>query len=140
MNVVDYVKLIGGFVFGAIFLGDPLLETIKWLKRRGRLVRVPGVIVGRRDTRGVTGASPAAARQRAAIFQFTTLDGHVVEAESNVTSFPGPKPGKSVMVIYDPNDPDEAETTGRMALIWAVRVAAMIGGVLLLTYSLMRVL
>lgn len=137
MNVVDYIKLIGGFVVGALFLGDSLLDTIKWLKRRGRLVRVPGVIVGLRDTRGETGGSPAA-YQRAAIFRFTTLDGHVVEAESNVSSFPGPKPGKRVTVIYDPSHPGEAETTGRMLIIRILRVIGMVGGLLLLAHSFSR--
>lgn len=139
MHVGDYVKLVAGFVFGAIFFGDSLQETIRWLKRRGRLVRVPGVIVGRRDTRGETGGSPGA-YQRAAIFRFTTLDGHVVEAESNVSSFPGPKPGKRVTVIYDPIHPDKAETTGRMMIIWIMRVMAMVAGVFLLAYSFSRVL
>lgn len=139
MNALDYVQPIIGVVVGAIFFGDTFHETVKWLMHRGRFVRVPGVIVGRRDARGETGGGPAV-YQRAAIFRFTTLDGHVVEAESNVHSFPGPKPGKRVTVVYDSHRPDEAETTGRMAIVWIVRVVGMVGGVVLLTYSLANLL
>lgn len=127
MHVFDYVKLVFETVVSVIFFGDPLYQIVKRLKRHGRYVKVPGVIIGRRSTRGELGMG-SGTYSRAAIFRFTTLDGRVVEAESNVSSFPGPKPGRPVTVIYDPHDPDEAETTGRMRIIWIVRIIVMIGG------------
>lgn len=133
MHVFDYVKLVFEAVVSAIFFGDPFYHVVKRLKRHGRYVKVPGVIIGRRSTRGELGMG-SGTYSRAAIFRFTTLDGRVVEAESRVSSFPGPKPGRPVTVIYDPDNPDEADTTGRMTIIWIIRIIVMAAGAMGLIY------
>lgn len=103
-----------GMLFGVFVLIVLLTHFVTLLRRRSRSVRVPGVFVATRDARGELGQSPSV-HKRAAYFRFTTLDGRVVQAESRVQSFPGPKPGKRVMVMYDPARPYKAETTGRFA-------------------------
>ena len=129
------ILAIGGVLVGAWLVIGPGLELLKMVRTRGTYVRVPGVIVGRRDARGEQGRSPGT-HSRAAIFRFTTKDGRVIEAESDVQSVPGPKPGTRVTVIYDPRKPHEAETTGRFAITAVVVPAMMIGGVVLIIVSL----
>ena len=105
-----------GLLFGVFVLVVVLAELFSTLRRRRRYVRVPGVFVATRDARGELGQSPAI-HKRAAYFRFTTLDGRVVTAESRVQSFPGPKAGKRCTVLYDPERPYKAETTGRLVAI-----------------------
>lgn len=130
---MNTAELLYYLAFGLIFfLGGAWQLFIRWRRRR-HYQRVPGVIVGRRATRGEVGpASDTSTNSRAAIFRFTTLDGREVETESNVQSWPGPKPGKRVMVIYDPQSPYDAEPTGGFVITTGIGVVAMVAGALAL--------
>lgn len=129
------ILAIVGVLVGGFFIVSPAWQLLRtWLARR-RYVRVPGVIVGRRDARGEVGTNPAT-HSRAAIFRFTTVDGRVIETESDVQSFPGPRPGKRVTVIYDPRNPYDAETTGRFAISMLVMPVVMAVGVIVVVLSL----
>lgn len=124
-----------GVLIGGFFIVSPAWQLLKTWRARRRYVRVPGVIVGRRDARGELGMGPAT-HSRAAIFRFTTVEGQEIEAESDVQSFPGPKPGKRVTVIYDPRDPYDAETTGRFAISTLALPVVMVVGVIVVVLSL----
>lgn len=132
-----------GYIFG-LAVGGYIFVASAWaliqkIVRRRRYQRVPGVIIGRRDARGEQGMSPAT-HKRAAIFRFTTADGRVIETESDVQSFPGPKPGKRVTVIYDPRDPYDAETTGRLTIILILMPVVMAIGLAIVIAALMNLL
>lgn len=135
MDLGLYFKCLLGIAFGGFIIYHAGYEILSWLKQRSRLARVPGVIIGKRDTRGELGMGPAT-YSRAAIFRFTTRDGQVIEAESRLSSFPGPKPGKKVTVVYDPNHPDEADTTGRKAVYLIIGMIIFLVGVALVVISL----
>lgn len=136
MDTIKYLLALAVGLLCVIGPGWDLLE--KWRRRR-HYRRVPGVIVGLRDTRGEAGPAPST-RSRAAIFRFTTLDGRVITTESNVQSFPGPRPGKRVTVLYDPRRPYSAETTGRFVITVALMPPLMAFGVFLLATSVPHLL
>lgn len=131
------ILAIVGLGIGAFFVISPAWQLLKIWRTRRRYVRVPGVIVGRRDARGELGMGPAT-HSRAAIFRFTTVDGRVIETESDVQSFPGPKPGKRVTVIYDPRNPYDAETTGRFAIMTVILPLIMAVGVIIIVTGLIK--
>ncbi|WP_018655756.1 DUF3592 domain-containing protein [Actinomadura flavalba] len=79
-----------------------------------RLVRTRGVFVGRTDA---AGTRPGVAA-RSGRFRFTTEQGRTVEATSRFYSFPGPRPGRPVTVIYDPARPEA--TAERLGVHWAL--------------------
>lgn len=64
------------------------------------------------------------------------MDGRVIETESSVQSFPGPKPGKRVTVIYDPDRPYRAEPAGRFTITILVLPVAIVAGLLVMIMSL----
>lgn len=64
----------------------------------------------------------------------------MIEAESSVQSFPGPKPGTPVTVIYDPREPEEADTTGRFAFGVVALPVMTAGGVVLIVTSLAKLM
>lgn len=113
---MDGLPYLAGLVIGLFVFASAALRLLSRIRARHRYARVPGVIVGRRDARGESGAAPGTHR-RAAVFRFTALDGRVIETESNVQSFPGPKPGKHVTVVYDPQRPYGAEPAGRSVIL-----------------------
>lgn len=128
-----------GVAVGAILTWGCWTSFFEKMRARHRMVRTTGVIVGRRNVTTPGQSSPASV-SRAAIFSFTTLDGRTVEAESDVTTFPGPKPGKRVNVIYDPHKPRGAEIVGRAMLIRVIEPIFGTGGIVLLVFSLIKLL
>ncbi|MEU4827522.1 DUF3592 domain-containing protein [Actinomadura sp. NPDC023710] len=101
--------LIGVLLGAAIFCGG-VYEAVKRLRLQGRMLRAPGVFVGRDEVMGPGGPSTTS---RVGRFRFTTPQGRRVEASSSLYSFPGPKPGRAVTVVYDPASPeDTAERLG----------------------------
>lgn len=138
MSIANY--LFGLAIGTFFFLSGTWQLFIKWRRRR-HYHRVPGVIVGRRATRGEAGPAPnTSTHSRAAIFQFTTLDGQQIETESDVQSWPGPKPGKRVMVVYDPQHPYDAEPTGRFTIVIGIGVVAMVVGAIVIVASVKNLL
>ncbi|GAA3109900.1 DUF3592 domain-containing protein [Streptosporangium carneum] len=95
-----------GIVFGAVFtgVGIRVITVGQRLQRHG--MRVPGVVVGLRWSGGDTGVYYPTLR-------FQTVQGSVVETESDLGSNPSPvRPGQQVMVVYDPERPQRARLDG----------------------------
>lgn len=121
------MKAIVYIVVGLVLIWGGGAELFWWARARRRVARVQGVIVGLADVGGQT----TAIRSRAARFRFTTSEGHPVEAVSEMSSFPGPKPGKQVSVVYDPADPaGTAEIAGVRNFKAAVSPLIVAGGVI----------
>ncbi|MEU0479336.1 DUF3592 domain-containing protein [Streptosporangium sp. NPDC006013] len=94
-----------GIVFGAVFagIGARVLTVGQRLRRHG--VRVPGVVVGLRWSSSNGNDSGV----YYPTLQFQTVQGPVVETESDLGSNPSPvRPGQQVMVVYDPERPQRA--------------------------------
>ena len=136
---MDALKYLFGLVIGLFLIVMPTWDLLQKWRRRRHYRRAPGIIVGLRDAGGEMGNRPSTA-SRAAIFRFTMEDGRVIETESNVTSFPGPKPGSRVTVLYDPRRPYDAETTGRFAIVMALMPLLIAFGVFLVVLSLANLL
>ncbi|OZV82212.1 hypothetical protein CA850_07845 [Micromonospora echinospora] len=98
-------------VFGCLFLYGGIRGEIDSIRLHRRGKRADGVFVGRVDASIRPGV-----QSRAGEFQFVTADGQEVTATSSFSSFPGPKPGRRVKVIYDPNHPHD--TAERVAVHW----------------------
>lgn len=78
-------------------------------------------------------------RSRAACFRFTTAEGQLIDAVSARSSFPGPRPGKQVSVLYDSADPqNSAEIAGVMTLKVLLSPTLIVGGAILAGFSLTR--
>lgn len=138
---MDNIKYLFALALGLLCIIGPGWDLLGKWRRRRHYHRVPGVIVGVRNTRGEAGTGPRTnVRSRAAIFRFTTLDGRVIETESDVQSFPGPKPGKRVTVLYDPQRPYSAETTGRFVIVVGILPLLMAFGLFLIVVSLNHLL
>lgn len=95
------IKAVAMFAVGSVFVYGGVAEVVRWILARRRLVRTTATIVGSHQPGGVDPGS----RGYAAVFEFTTQDGHVVRTSSSVYTFPGPKVGRRVVVTYDPTDP-----------------------------------
>ncbi|GAA3944222.1 hypothetical protein GCM10023085_27780 [Actinomadura viridis] len=123
-------QIVGSLVALA-FVGGGLLETADRLRLQRRARRARGVFVARED---VLHPGGPAVRTRAARFRFTTENGQVVERVSALTSFPGPKPGRSVDVVYDPARPQATAERVRVhqALLLIGPLLAVAGVVLLI--------
>jgi hypothetical protein len=111
-------------VKAAIYLGMGLLlvygggvEFFGWFRARSRLRRVSGVIVGRIE---VLGTGPGT-HARSGRFQFTTEQGRVIDKESSLYSFPGPRVGKAVIISYDPRHPRKSAE-----IAWVARLKVML--------------
>ncbi len=95
-----------GIVFGAVFagVGVRVMTVGQRLRRHG--MRVPGVVVGLRRSSGDGGVYYPT-------LQFQTVQGFVMETESDLGSNPSPvRPGQQVMVVYDPERPQRARLDG----------------------------
>jgi hypothetical protein len=116
------LKALIGLTFGLLFCGAGLKELVDRirLQRRGR--RVPGVIVGRVDA----GAHSPGIASRSGVFRFTTVDGQEIEATSAVHSFPGPRPGRRITVVYDPARPHRSAERAGMHLVIMLGVAPLV--------------
>jgi hypothetical protein len=110
-------------------------ELLGWWRARHRVLKTVGVVVGRVEVLG----QGAGVHNRAGCFRFTTAEGIVVEAVSARYSFPGPRPGKRVAIVYDPADPHgTAELAGTRAFKLALSPALIAGGMVLAGFSLAR--
>ncbi|MFI0356814.1 DUF3592 domain-containing protein [Actinomadura sp. 9N407] len=114
------------------YAGVSMLVAKIRLQLRGP--RVPGVVAGRTDA----AATRPGVVSRSGVVRFTTEDGRTVEATSSVHSFPGPKVGRQVTVVYDPKRP---ERTGErigvhlfLLLVGAPLFIAVGAGIALLNY------
>ncbi|GAA2421128.1 hypothetical protein GCM10010191_35640 [Actinomadura vinacea] len=87
---------------GLAFIVGGLRELAGRIRMQRRMRRAPGVFVGRAEVGHMSGPG---VRSRAGRFRFTTEAGQVVERMSALSSFPGPKPGRSLTVVYDPARP-----------------------------------
>ncbi|MEV7009669.1 DUF3592 domain-containing protein [Streptosporangium sp. NPDC051022] len=95
-----------GIVIGAVFIATSIrvITVGQWLLRHG--TRVPGVVVGLRRSGGGKGVYYPTLR-------FQTVQGSVVETESDLGSNPSPvRPGQQVMVVYDPARPQRVRLDG----------------------------
>ncbi|WP_298332003.1 DUF3592 domain-containing protein [Haloactinopolyspora sp.] len=108
-----------GVILGVAICCGGGYEVVTRVRLTRRMLRADGVFVGRDDVLGPGGAST---RSRVGRFEFTTAQGQQIEASSSLYSFPGPKPGKPVTVIYDPARPEaSAERLGVHRLqMWAI--------------------
>ncbi|GAA0827187.1 hypothetical protein GCM10009525_22640 [Streptosporangium amethystogenes subsp. fukuiense] len=105
MNTMPLV----GILFGAVFagMGIRVMTIGQRLRRHG--VRVPGVVVGLRWSSSNGNDSGV----YYPTLQFQTMQGSVVETESDLGSNPSPVyPGQQVMVAYDPERPQRARLDG----------------------------
>jgi hypothetical protein len=101
-------------------------ELLAYARGRGRFQRARAVVVGLID------AGHGNVKSRAARFRFTTADGHVIQRVSSLSSFPGPRVGKRLTVVYDPADPERtAERLGVWRLKLALSPLLVAGGVAL---------
>jgi hypothetical protein len=95
------------------------------LLRRGK--RAPGRLVGKTDKAGVGGGA-----SRHDVVEFTTDDGRRGEVTSRIGVPWSPLAGKSITVIYDPDDLEHAVIDGRLELWAAPLLFALNGGLMLL--------
>jgi len=103
------VAHIFGIALGIAFIYGGVHELVQRLRLQRKLVRAQGVFVGHDDV----AAHGAGIHARAGRFRFVTQDGRTVESVSAMYSFPGPKPGRPVTVVYDPARPERtAERLG----------------------------
>ena len=119
-----------GIVFGAVFavIGVRVMTVGQRLRRHG--MRVPGVVVGLRRSSGDSGVYYPTLR-------FQTVQGSVMETESDLGSNPSPvRPGQQVMVVYDPERPQRARLDGVGGRGVLRSVLFMIVGAVILVISL----
>ncbi|MFI9004650.1 DUF3592 domain-containing protein [Streptomyces sp. NPDC053541] len=91
--------LIQVFVAGTL-VWTSAAELVEYLRTRSRLVRTTAVVVGLED-----GESRPGVKRRSTAFRFTTGDGRSFETTSSAQTWPGPKVGTSIPVVYDPERP-----------------------------------
>lgn len=108
-----------GILVGAFFAINGIVHWTKLLRRQSRLQKATAVFVGTDDRL----MHDPQVRSRAGRFRFVTADGRTIERTSSFSSFPGPKPGQQVTVVYDPEKP---ETTAERAGVH--RFLLMAGG------------
>jgi hypothetical protein len=110
---------------GLAFAGSAGVEWVRWSRARHRLVRTTGVVVHLVDRM----VADPGTKSRAPVFRFTTGDGRVVEVTSRTSTWPGPKIGKELTVVYDPQDPDgTAERIGAWKVKQVLLPLAVVGG------------
>lgn len=114
-----------------VYAGVSMLVSRLRLQLRGP--RVPGVVVGRSNSAAKPGVV-----SRSGVIRFTTLEGETVESTSSVSSFPGPKVGRQVTVVYDPKRPErtgERVGTHKAMLLFAAPLFIAAGvAVVVLSY------
>lgn len=129
--MVKALVLIG---VGLVIVYGGAAELAGWFRARRRLRRTTGVIVGHVDPGTAVGPGTAS---RSAVFEFTTEDGRVVRAVSSAWSYPGPRAGTRVPVVYDPATPQtSAERAGVLQVKVALSPLLMALGVGLAIYGL----
>lgn len=92
-------------LFGVIFGGIGCGVVVSTRRFMARALRVPGVVVDLRVSRGGGGGS----RTYRPVFRFQTYEGQAIEAVSSTGSNPpSVRPGEQVGVLYDPANPRRA--------------------------------
>jgi hypothetical protein len=121
---------------GLMISGASLWELADRIRLHRRMRRARGVVVARHEVGHMAGPG---VRSRAAHFRFTTETGRVVERTSGLSSFPGPKPGRILTVVYDPARPEStAERAGvHLAFILLAPLVAAVG-VVIMIWGLVR--
>ncbi|GAA3129883.1 DUF3592 domain-containing protein [Streptosporangium carneum] len=135
MSTAPLFGVMFGAVFGAVFIGVGIRAITVGQRLRRHGVRVPGVVVGLRwSGSGVdTGVYCPTLR-------FQTVQGSVVETESDLGSNPSPvRPGQQVMVVYDPERPQRARLDGASGRGVLLGVLFMTVGAIVLVLSLLFV-
>jgi hypothetical protein len=133
----------GGFfiLFGLVFVLIGSLASARDRAYRRRAERVPGVVIDLRghwtsgsgsQTGGYTAYHP--------VLEFRLLDGRPARVESfRGTNPPKVRPGQSVTVLYDPDDPGRASVDdGSRRMYWLMVGAGaffVLFGVLLLAFG-----
>lgn len=118
-----FVRVLG-VVVGLMLVYAGAWELFWWLRARGRVRRVPGVVVGGEGSNG----------ERAAVFRFTTDDGEVITGVSALAGRREPRVGKRVTIAYNPVRPRQADIAGlKVLLLWLAPVF-IIGGLVLAYY------
>ncbi|MFC9972684.1 DUF3592 domain-containing protein [Spirillospora sp. NPDC127200] len=122
-----------GVAFGAFIVVQSVRELARRLRLHFRGARAPGTIVGRVEVPG-TGRSTG----RSGIFRFTTERNETIEARSSAYTPRGPRPGKPVTVVYDPDRPDRgAERLGvHLVLMAAVLPLLIVVGIAVIALNL----
>lgn len=120
---------------GIALFGLLQLVLARWLAgksrdllRRGK--RTPGRLVGKSHRTGVDGGA-----SRHDVVEFTTEDGRRGEVTSRVGVPWSPLAGKTITVIYDPDDLEHAVIEGRLEL-WAAPILFAVNGGLMLLAAL----
>ncbi|RDI53284.1 DUF3592 domain-containing protein [Nocardia mexicana] len=88
-------------VSGLVVVFSVVAETSDWLRRRSRLRRATAIVVGQRDS----GAAAPGHLARSAVFEFRTDRGVVVRTTSSFYAGRGPKVGRRLPILYDPDNP-----------------------------------
>lgn len=100
----------GILVTGLVLAIAAATELLKYYRYRWRAEHVTGVVV---ELASSVSAATGGARPHTVyhpVLQFTTKDGHEVRAKVKVgTNPPVAREGQAVSVLYDPEDPTEAE-------------------------------
>jgi hypothetical protein len=123
MTLTHVLIYAGLAVFGLLQLALArwLAGKSRDLLRRGK--RVPGRLVGATSkTTGVDGK-----RSRHDVVEFTAEDGRRGEVQSRVGVPWSPLAGKTITVIYDPDDLEHAVIDGRLEL-WAAPFLFLVNG------------
>ncbi|WP_236242193.1 DUF3592 domain-containing protein [Streptomyces sp. CC228A] len=114
-------------VVGGVLIWGSAGELLGYLRTRSRLVRTTGVVVALEE-----GGAPPGVRSRSAVFRFTTQDGRSFQVTSSAHTWPGPKVGTSLPVVYDPERPWRAERAGVLLFkLWLAPLTLAFGVFLL---------
>ncbi|MEW2352532.1 DUF3592 domain-containing protein [Spirillospora sp. NPDC029432] len=116
-------------VLGLAFVAGGLRESAERLRLQRRARRARAVFVAREEAGHMAGPG---VRSRTARFRFTAEGGRVVERASALTTFPGPRPGRTLTVVYDPDRPESTAERAwvHLAMLVAGPVAVVAGAVI----------
>ncbi|MFF9850455.1 DUF3592 domain-containing protein [Streptomyces litmocidini] len=110
-------------LMGGVLVWASAAELVEYARTRSRLVRTTGVVVGREDSEMRPGV-----KRRSAVFRFTTEQGRSFEVVSSAQTWPGPKVGAPIPVIYDPERPWRAERVGVFVFkLWFMPLTLALG-------------
>lgn len=118
-------------VFGAVLallMGLAMIRAgglilVEWFRSRSRVRRAAGIIIDRRE-----GPTEPGIRSQEGIFRFTTEDGRVITKDSSFYSYPGPRIGKQVTVVYDPVHPEKSAEIAWVRRLWLILSPLLVAG------------
>ncbi|NNH74798.1 hypothetical protein HLB23_33950 [Nocardia uniformis] len=115
---------------GLVILTGVVREVTAWLRMRRRLRRTTAVVVGTQQW----GAADPGVTARSGVFEFVTDRGERVRASSSFYAGRGPRVGRTLGIVYDPENPwGYAERTGVHGAKLALAPALTVLGVFILT-------